>query len=159
MRRKEKAMRRAEDMVAVITACRVCHLGMCDDGRPYVVPMHFDFRDGVVWLHSARQGRKMAVLARNPAVCIVFDRFDGLVTHERPCNWGTAYRSVMVFGEAAVVDAPHEKRQALAAIAARYGADPDGVGDREAAATAVIRVTVDDMTGKVSGQPVAPAES
>ena len=157
MRRKEKAITARADMEAVIQECQVCHLGLCDSGRPYVVPMHFGYLDGDIYLHAAPEGRKMAVLAENPSVCVVFDICDGVIPTEKACSWGTTYRSVMAFGEAASVIDAEEKRKGLGAIVSHYGGDPDSMGPRGIDATAVIRVRVREMTGKVSGAaaPVA----
>jgi nitroimidazol reductase NimA-like FMN-containing flavoprotein (pyridoxamine 5'-phosphate oxidase superfamily) len=152
VRRKEKAMTTTAEMAAVIQACQVCHLGLCDAGRPYVVPMHFGYRDGIVYLHSATEGRKVRALSTAPSVCIVFDTYTSVIPDGRACRWGTAYRSVMAFGEAELISDPVEKRIGLAAIVSHYGGDPDTMGEREIAGTVVIRVRVTEMTGKASGE-------
>ncbi|WP_302461766.1 pyridoxamine 5'-phosphate oxidase family protein, partial [Parabacteroides johnsonii] len=41
-----------------IKKCDICYVGLADtDGTPYVLPMNFGYRDGVIYLHSAQEGR------------------------------------------------------------------------------------------------------
>ena len=58
---------------ATIKKCDICYVGLADtDGTPYVLPMNFGYRDGVIYLHSAQEGRSISILERNPRVCITF---------------------------------------------------------------------------------------
>ena len=58
----------------------VCFVGMADtDGTPYVLPMNFGYKDGVIYLHSAQDGRSISILERNPKVCITFSIDHALV--------------------------------------------------------------------------------
>ena len=60
---------------ATIKKCDICYVGLADtDGTPYVLPMNFGYRDGVIYLHSAQEGRSISILERNPRVCITFSR-------------------------------------------------------------------------------------
>ena len=51
---------------ATIKKCDICYVGLADtDGTPYVLPMNFGYRDGVIYLHSAQEGRsKMCIRDR-----------------------------------------------------------------------------------------------
>jgi hypothetical protein len=57
----------------------------------------------------------------------------------------------MAFGEAEPVIDAEEKRKGLGAVVSHYGGDPDSMGSQGIDQTAVIRVRVREMTGKVSG--------
>ena len=69
MRRYEREMADKAELEAVLAKATVVHLAMVDEGRPYVVPMNFGYADGCLYLHGAKEGRKMRILRRNPAVC------------------------------------------------------------------------------------------
>ncbi len=44
-----------EQIESIIRQSDVCFVGMADtDGTPYVLPMNFDYKDGVVYLLSAQ---------------------------------------------------------------------------------------------------------
>ena len=48
---------------ATIKKCDICYVGLADtDGTPYVLPMNFGYRDGVIYLHSAQEGRSISIL-------------------------------------------------------------------------------------------------
>lgn len=47
-----------EQIESIIRQSDVCFVGMADtDGTPYVLPMNFGYKDGVIYLHSAQDGR------------------------------------------------------------------------------------------------------
>ena len=44
-----------EHIEEIIRSCDVCFVGLADtDGTPYVIPMNFGYRNGVIYLHSAQ---------------------------------------------------------------------------------------------------------
>ena len=43
----------------VIRSCQFCFVAVADvDATPYVFPMNFGYRDGILYLHSGPQGKK-----------------------------------------------------------------------------------------------------
>lgn len=55
-----------EQIESIIRQSDVCFVGMADtDGTPYVLPMNFGYKDGVIYLHSAQDGRSISILERN----------------------------------------------------------------------------------------------
>ena len=55
-----------EHIEEIIRSCDVCFVGLADtDGTPYVIPMNFGYRNGVIYLHSAQEGRSISILERN----------------------------------------------------------------------------------------------
>ena len=69
-----------EQIESIIRQSDVCFVGMADtDGTPYVLPMNFGYKDGVIYLHSAQDGRSISILERNPKVCITFSIDHALV--------------------------------------------------------------------------------
>jgi nitroimidazol reductase NimA-like FMN-containing flavoprotein (pyridoxamine 5'-phosphate oxidase superfamily) len=152
MRRQEKEIREPEAIESVIAAAQVCRVAMCDGDRPYVVPMCFGYADGMFYLHSAREGRKLEILGRNDRVCLELEDGLSVTPGTSACKWGMAFRSVVAFGRAEEVESPEERRRALDLIMARYApAGPYDYADAVLARTVVLRVRVEHMTGKRSG--------
>ena len=57
----------------IIKSCKICYVGMADSsGVPYVLPMNFGYKDGVIYLHSAQDGSSISILEENPNICITF---------------------------------------------------------------------------------------
>ena len=65
MHRNEREITDKKDIDDIIRRCRVCHLAMCDEGQPYVVPLNFGYDGGFLYFHAAPEGRKIDIIKRN----------------------------------------------------------------------------------------------
>lgn len=83
------------------------HLACCRDGKPYVVPVHYGFSDGKIYLYTT-EGKKADIIAQNPAVCLQVEE----VANNR--NW----KSVIVDGEAVRLYRGEERDKAIEAVVA-----------------------------------------
>jgi len=140
-----------EAVEAIISQATVCRLAMLDEDTPYIVPLCFGYRDGVLYFHGSPQSRKYDLIRNHPNVCFEFDILAEALPAPEPCDWDMRYRSVVGFGEAFVVEGLDEKRQALEIIAAQYTKAPNSFSDNKVRATAVFKVVIASMTGKQSG--------
>ena len=150
MRRHEMEIADPRAIEAILQQAMVCRVAMCDGDRPYVVPLTYGYADGCLFFHSAREGRKMDVLARNPKVCFEADLVEEWLPAEQPCAWSVRYRSVIGFGRATLVDEPQEKKRALDVIMRHYGGSSYEYTEKALASVAVVKVEVEHMTGKSS---------
>lgn len=148
MRRAERAITDHAGIEAVLTEATVLHLGLVDDAVAYVVPMNFGWADGAVWLHSAAAGRKFRLLSAGPRVSFTVVAEASLRRGDTACRHSMAYRSVMGTGRAVVVGDDAGKRRGLTAIMAKVGPGPWDFPDEILRRTAVVRIAVDDLTGK-----------
>ena len=82
------------------------HLGCCDQGQPYVVPVHFAFKDDYFFIYTT-QGKKTEIISRNPRVCLQIEAVEA----------NTDWTSVIVFGEAQELVDESERSAAIAAVA------------------------------------------
>jgi nitroimidazol reductase NimA-like FMN-containing flavoprotein (pyridoxamine 5'-phosphate oxidase superfamily) len=131
---------------------------MTDDGPqgpiPYVVPVFFACRDGRLYVHCAREGRKLDLLARNPRVCVEVDEVRGIMPAEKPCAFSSVFRSLIASGTAARVSEPRAKREALDLLMAKYAGRTTGPGfdfsDATLENTVVLEITITEITGKQS---------
>ncbi|MEE8546603.1 MAG: pyridoxamine 5'-phosphate oxidase family protein [bacterium] len=151
MRRHEKQIRSRSEMEEIINNSTVCRLAMTDGDRPYLIPLCFGYRDGSIFFHSAPQGRKIDILKNNPNVCFAFDIDQEVTAAERACGWSMRYRSVVGFGKARIVEEGDDKRKALEIIMENYSAGEHFFDDSEISTVLIIRVDIEEMTGKKSG--------
>jgi len=121
MHRNEREITDKKDIDDIIRRCRVCHLAMCDEGQPYVVPLNFGYDGGFLYFHAAPEGRKIDIIKRNNRVGFEFDILHDIVTAEQACKWGAKYESVMGSGTAEIVDDLEAKKEALQLIMRQYG--------------------------------------
>lgn len=151
MRRKEKQITDQDQIDGIIKQARVCRLGLSENGRPYVVPLHFGYDPPFLYFHGADKGRKLDILAANPMVCVEFDELKKINKHASACNWGASYISIIVEGTARILIDPEEKINGLNCIMAQYSSRTFEFEAQELAETAVIEVKILGMTAKRSG--------
>jgi nitroimidazol reductase NimA-like FMN-containing flavoprotein (pyridoxamine 5'-phosphate oxidase superfamily) len=136
---------------SIVRRATVCRIAMYDAGQPYIVPVSFGYRDGALYFHSSARGKKIDVLRKNNAVCVEFDVDHEVTKAEHPCQWGVRYRSVIGFGRAFFVEDEEEKAQALDAIVAHYGGEPQDYPPTTLEKTTVVRIEIQGATAKISG--------
>jgi nitroimidazol reductase NimA-like FMN-containing flavoprotein (pyridoxamine 5'-phosphate oxidase superfamily) len=139
------------EMESVLKKADVCRLGCVENGRPYLVPLSFGYNEGSIFIHSASEGQKINILKKNPDCCIEVDECSGVIRAEKPCRWGMRYRSVICRGKAYFINDPDEKRLGLHCILDHYGAGTYIFSEAELQDVCVIRIDIDEMTGKKSG--------
>jgi nitroimidazol reductase NimA-like FMN-containing flavoprotein (pyridoxamine 5'-phosphate oxidase superfamily) len=151
MRRAEREIEDRDTIDGILRQATVCRLGLCDDGMPYVVPLNYGYDGDCLYFHSAREGRKMEVLKANPNVCFEVDVDHELVPTETACDWTARFRSVIGFGKARPVEDLDEKRRALDVLLGHYSDGDYQYTEEALAEVAVIRIEIEEITGKQSG--------
>ena len=159
MRRKDREITDQAAIRAILDKAQVLHLAMIDADRPYVVPLHYGYtleNDRLtLYLHSAREGRKLDVLGRNGRVAFVLETDVVPVSGgDLPCKYGAAYASVMGEGRAMILTDPTEKAAALAILMKTQTGRDFTITEAMAAAVAVIRVDAETWSAK--SRPLAP---
>jgi len=151
MRRSDREITDPALLEDIIRRSRVCRLAMSDGEQPYVVPLNFGYSDRTIYVHCAREGRKVDILRRNPRVYVEFDVDDEIVLGGKASNCTSKYRSVLAFGIASLVDDPEAKRCALDILMAQYTTGTHEYKDKILAKTLIIRIDINKMTGKQNG--------
>ncbi len=150
MRRKEKEIIDIKEIEKFLHQSNVCRLAMVDGDKPYMVPMNFGYQDGYLFFHSAKQGRKIDLLQKNPNVCFEFDQLIKFKKAKIACDWGVEYKSVIGSGRARLLENLEEKIDALNIIMSQYSDRTFEYPEEMLEKTAVIKVQIDSMTGKQS---------
>ena len=121
MTRREREVTDINDILQIINETKILHLGLSDEGWPYVVPMNYgcETEDGgrlTFYFHCAREGRKMDVLKKNPQVCLELDGKHELMEAEVPCGYSYYFESLIGNGRVEMLSEPEEKVRALRII-------------------------------------------
>lgn len=125
------------------------HVAFAVDGQPYVVPLNFGYINGVFYVHSKPDGKKLALLAQNPRVAFSLQTMvEPMHDAVKAENCTMRYMSVMGEGAAVLVQDLAEKRLALDAVCAQYGLEPYDYKEAMLQNIAIIKITPDQMTGK-----------
>ena len=158
MTRREYEVTDPAQILAIMQKSRVLHLGLVDDGMPYVVPMNYGYlmEDGrlTLYLHSAAQGYKLDVIRKNPVCCFEMECDVRPFTGSIACQYGTSYYSLMGRGTAAIVDDPAEKMCAMSVFMASQTGKEFAFNERLVSIVSVIRIDVTEYTAKHRPIPV-----
>lgn len=151
MRRKDRQISETAEIIGIIEKCAVMRLGMCSDGKPYVVPLNFgyEYDNGFTfYFHCAREGKKLDIISKNPAVFIELDCSHRLSEAEKACGYGYFYESVMAEGTAAIVHDTEEKKKALSLLMKRQTGKDFTFDEKDTEAVSIVKISVSEITGK-----------
>ena len=150
MRRKENEITNFKDIEAIIMSATTCHMAMCQNDIPYVVPLSFGYQNKVIYLHSAKQGKKIDILKKNSKVCFEFSIDCEVEESDKGCDWGVKFRSVIGFGRAHFIEKLEDKIQALDIILGNYSDKVFKLPEKHVNDTLVIKIDIEQISGKHS---------
>jgi len=151
MRRQDREMTVSDEIEDVLRRATVLHLAMVDGDRPYVLPLSYGFDGTALYLHCAREGRKLDVLRANAQVCFAVSVDHELTQGAVPCGWSFRYRSVVGEGTVAFVEDEAEKHHGLDALMAQHGGEGGEYTPGSLARTVILRVDITALSGKRAG--------
>ena len=144
---KKKISDKAE-IDAIIRRSQICHLGMSDEGQPYVVPLSFGYDGEFVYCHCNIKGKKLDILRKNPRVCLTFSNVDQLIEADQACEWDMEYQSVVGFGTAKILEEASDKIDALNVIMSQYTDQKFSFPEEKLKITAIIKVGLESPAGR-----------
>ena len=148
MTRREREVTDINDILQIINETKILHLGLSDEGWPYVVPMNYGYEyvDGKLtfYLHGATKGYTFALETD-------MIPFEGKVA----CQYGMAYRSVMGRGYGTLVADVEEKEKALSLLMKQQTGKDFTFDEKLVSIVNVIRIDVKEFTAKERKLPAA----
>jgi len=138
---------------AILDEGMVCHVGLATPDGPVVIPTLYA-RDGDrLLLHGSVASRLLrTAAAEGTPLCVTVTLVDALVLARSAFHHSMNYRSVVVFGRAAKIDDPAEKRRALdvlvEAMVPGRTAEARAPSDVELRQTLVLAVPLDEVSVK-----------
>ena len=150
--KREQIITDPQQILDILEAGKILHLGLAVDNTPYVVPMNYGYtmEDGklTLYLHSAVQGRKLDWIRTNPKVffeiCTDLLPFAGV----KPCQYGLSYSALMGRGTAQIVEDVEEKKQAMSVLMKTQTGKDFAFDDKLVSIVAVIRIDAAEYTAK-----------
>jgi uncharacterized protein len=149
-----KTEREIEDIAAIediLKRAYVCRLGLCEGNQPYIVPLCYGYEGKALYIHCAREGKKLDIIRKNNCVSFEVDIDNEVVKGTSACKWSFKYKSVIGFGRAVLVEDAESKRKALDIILKQFSADIFEYPEEAVRNTTIVKVEIESMTGKQSG--------
>lgn len=152
-----------ETIYAILDEAFICHVGFVVDGQPYVIPTGFARVGGDLYIHGSAASRMLRHLSGGVDVCVTVTLVDGLVLARSAFHHSINYRSVVVLGNAILVDDAAEKNAALEALTEHIvpgrWADVRWPNELELKATSVLKLPINEASAKVrTGGPIDDEE-
>ena len=159
----ERAVYDREAINGILDEALICHLGFVVEGSPFVIPTIHARIDDTLYFHGSPASRMLRSMKKGAEVSVAVTLLDGLVVARTPFHQSLNYRSVVVFGEARLVDDPDEKMAALRAVTDHVTPgrweDSRPPTDKEVRGTLVLALPLDEASAKVrTGPPVDEEE-
>ena len=153
MRRADREVTDYQQIKSIIEQAKVVHIGMIDHNRPYIVPMQYGFvfvgGKLTLYVHCAKEGRKLDILKKNPCVFIELETNVAIVSGgDVPCKYGAEYASVMGDGTAAIVEDTAEKIFGLQLLMKTQTGRDFEISEKMTTSVTVLRIDIPYVTAK-----------
>ena len=74
MRRKDREVKDYDEIIDILSRCKILHLALTSEGKPYSVPLNFgyvleedaDTKKLSLYFHCAPEGKKLDAIKENP---------------------------------------------------------------------------------------------
>ncbi len=150
-----------EDILAILHAGMIAHVGVTTPDGPLVLPMAYGHDGERLYLHGAAANHLLGT-GDGHEVCVTVTHLDGLVMARTPFHNSMNYRSVVVRGRATRIDDEAGKRRALKLVTDHVVANWDSVrppSQSDLRKTLVLEMPLAEASAKVrTGDPIDEPE-
>jgi nitroimidazol reductase NimA-like FMN-containing flavoprotein (pyridoxamine 5'-phosphate oxidase superfamily) len=152
MRRNQFEIKDPAIIVEILSGSEVCRIAMIDNGRPYIVPLNYGYRNNAIYFHSSPLGKKIEILKAKNRVCFEIELSSQIIMGDRPCDWGTKYRSVTGYGTIEFITDFNGKKEGLDIIMSHYGKTGNNeYSEKEVNNVLILKLQIEEITGKQKG--------
>jgi hypothetical protein len=153
LREPQRGVYDREEIYKILDEGFVCHVGFTAEGQTFVIPTMYARIGDAVYFHGSSASRMLRGVSAGLNVCLTATLTDGLVLARSVFNHSMNYRSVVVLGNASLVDESAEKWEALHAftekiLPGRWG-DARQPNEKELRATSILRLPLTEVSAKV----------
>lgn len=151
MRKTNQEITDSEVLEEILSKEQICRVAMYDGSKPYLLPLNYGYHQGIIYIHSALEGRKIDIFRNYPQVCFEVEQGVQIIPGKMACNWSTRYRSVVGEGIVEIVTGVEGKRDGLKVIMAQHGMEGTPEFDeRELSKTVLLKISITSLSGKQS---------
>ena len=151
MRRKDREITSRPVIDEIIRSANLMRIAMVDEEMPFLVPVFYAFDGNSLYFHSAQAGRKIDILKRNNDVCFEISVDHDIIESEEACDFEAKHRTVIGLGKAFFVEDEPQKIKALNMIVGNFTDRKFEYPKTNLARTAVIRIDIKSVKGKMHG--------
>ncbi len=160
-RLREQGRADRAELLAVLRAGFIAHLGVLRGGAPMVVPTVYGFDEQQLYVHGSVASQSLT--AADAVACVTVTVVDGLVLARSVFEHAVNYRSAMIFGRPRLIGDPTQKLAGLRCIAEHvtpgaweYARQPNR---KELAATRLLALSLAEASVKIRTGPPDDGDS
>jgi len=151
MRRTDREIESREEMDEIIRGSQVCRIALAMDNIPYIVPVSFGYDGESIYIHTAKEGKKIIYFKNNNNVCFEFERNVKLfIDPINACKWTFSYESVIGFGKIHELESFENRKNGLNKIMCQYSGKEWVFGEDKLDNIRVWKIGINSITGKRS---------
>lgn len=152
MPRADRQVTNREEILKIMDGCDALTLALMDGEYPYTIPMNFGWEDQsgqlVLYMHGAKDGKKLELIRQNPNAAFSMSRNHRCILGKVACASLFQYESVCGRGKIEILE-DDERMHALTVLMRQYDRTQEHVfTQKHAAAVSVLKLTVEEFTGK-----------
>ena len=147
MRRRDREVTDSNEIIHILDTGKVLHLGLVDQGKPYIVPMNYGY---------ILEGDKLDIIRNNSDCCVKIECDVQPLSGKVACQYGCCYYSFDGFGTAKIVEVSQEKIKALSVLMKTQTGKDFEFNEKLVSIVSVIRIDCDYYTAKHRLVPVNP---
>ena len=152
-----------ETVYGILDEGFICHIGFAPEGQPFVIPTGYARVEDKLYIHGSQASRMLRKLSGGLDACVTVTIIDGLVLARSAFHHSMNYRSVVIFGQATIVEERKEKYQALVALSEHIirgrWAEVREPTEQEMIQTTVLEVPLVEASAKIrTGPPLDDEE-
>ena len=158
VREHERGVYDRAEVYRILDAGFICHVGFVQDSQPFVIPTAYGRNRDTLYIHGSAASRMLKEVKQGLPICVTVTLLDGLVLARSIFNHSMNYRSVVILGQASLVEDPAEKLAALRLLSEHIipgrWQDSRFPNDGELKATTILRLPIEEFSAKVRQGPV-----
>ncbi len=156
MRRADREVTDQNRIDEIIRRSTCCRLGLCDGDEAYIVPMSFGYKHTSegrsFYFHSAKEGRKIALMQRKNSVSFELDTDYQLLPGTTACSWTANFACIMGRGRITFLEEEAAKQRGLEALMQQNAGNGEWTfTPKQLQAVCVFRLDVEEITCKIHG--------
>jgi len=152
-----------ETIYQILDSDFISHVGFVHDGYPVIIPTLYGRLGNYLYLHGSAASRMVKDLKKGIQISIGVTLVDGIVLARSAFHHSMNYRSVVLFGNATLVDDQDEKTAGLKALSdqvidKRWN-EVRLPNEKEMKGTTVLKIAIETASAKIrTGGPIDDKE-
>jgi len=151
MRRKEREITDRQLLDEILTKSNTCRLAINDGKYPYIVALNYGYSDNSLYIHCAKEGKKIDLLRANNKVSFQIEYGNEIIPHQESCKWTTKYRSIVGQGEIEIRNNFSDKKAGLDILMQQAGKKENEYNAKAIDHILILKLNITHISGKQAG--------